>query len=1197
MDTLARLADHLNPFIAFYLSPGQTSPVKRKNRRTHLGNVQTQGRPITGLSVWVAFCCAVALWMGVLPIHLRAQSSANIPTPVVFAGVTQARDGNYYSTLANGGPYCSVNYKYICGAVYQTTPQGVVTEGFDFGPAQGSNGSYPNALIEGPDGSLYGTTNDGGPNGSYSGVFFKVALDGTFTLIHAFTSAELGGTDSYHIGGGSLGHLVLGSDGNFYGYTTGHNGAGVIYKITPDGVVTLLHDFNLNAQTGGGFIPSGLIEASDGNFYGTLQGYGGATGLYASSGGFLFKMTPSGVLTNVAEFPDNGSLGYDPNGDLAQGPDGSIYGVTRGGSNSGQSNALPTIYKYTPGGVIQTLYTFPSSGVNGYDLESGLILGSDGNLYGTSVSGANATCYRGCGTVFEITPTGTFTLLHSFAGGTDGGSPYGPIIQSSDGTITGTNGGTTTATPGTIYSFSEGATPPINLSFQLGGQNVTTVGSSQPITLNWNVLNAFSTTAQQCYASQLNRPAGNTDWTGKQTGSVVNGAFTGSATFDAPTAVGTYTYSLTCAGLETGLATLSVAGVTVTTATLPDGTVSQPYNAVVQALGGITPYKWGYSGSFPPGLTLDAVSGFITGSPTQFGTYQFTVGATDSSNTPQSGTKAFSVKIASGLSLISSLKNGAVGTAYNQTATETGGLGPFKWALTSGKLPDGLTLNTSSGVLSGTPTVVGKYIFSITVTDGEGTPATYTQSYTVSTAIPVLSIVSGNWPDCTVKVLCEGQYEATGGTPPYTWSITPGAVFPPGLTLSSAGVFTGLPLQYTKTPGLVTFGNDVLHVQVTDSETPAVTVSDASTLDIVSGLSITSIPLPIAVQGVAYQSPPPVATGGVPPYTWQISSPLAPQLITEYARDMATGVLFSSAPVSLGTFALTYTVTDSEIFPAASASMSASLTVVPAQVTSVTTLTSSGSSVGAGMSVTLTAQVTSAGGVVPSGAVTFYNGATALGTATLNANATATLPTSFSAAGVYTLSARYGGAGSIAASVSSPLTQTVVTPTVSASFAPASLTITAGGSGTLALTLTPVAGYTGTVAFSCGTLPAHVSCTFAPSSLTIVSGSGPVTDTLTIRTSDATMSVMQLPAGRGNTILVTACALPAYLALCLIGLRRRRFKLPPLALVLVLFASLSLLSGCGAGSTVAKPGTYTIPITLQVSGAGAQIINATLVVN
>ncbi len=1125
-------------------------------------------------------------------MSLRAQTSTNLPTPVVFSGVLQADDGNYYSTMANGGSYCNANYNYICGAVYKMTPQGVATKEFDFGPAQGSNGSYPNALIEGPDGSFYGTTPSGGTDPCACGVFFKLDRTGAFTLLHSFSTADFQQTSAYY-SGGSLGHLVLGSDGNFYGYNfAGY--AGTIFRLTPAGDFTLLASFFGNTGTGGGFIPSGLIETTDGNFYVTVQGYSGTTGVYPSSGGFLYKMTASGTLTMAASFPGDGSLGFDPNGDLAQGPDGSIYGVTRGG---GGTNASPTIYKYTPGGSIQTLYTFPSSGANGSYLVSGLILASDGNLYGTSQYGSTTPCYKGCGTAFQITPTGAFSVIHMFAGGTDGGSPYGPIIQSNDGTITGTNGGTTAATAGTIYSISEGAVPPIGLSFQFNGQDVTTVGSNEPITLNWKVLNAFSTTAQQCYAYQLNRPTGNTDWTGKQAGTLVNDQWTGAATFNAPTAVGTYTYALTCAGLETGLATLSVAGVTITTTTLPDATVSKPYNTVIQGLGGVTPYAWGYSGAFPAGLTIDSASGYITGTPTQFGTFSVTIGATDSSSTPQIGTRTFSLKIASGLSLAGSLNNGIAGSAYTATATVSGGLGPYKWALVSGRLPDGINLNTSTGVLSGKPTMEDKYTFAIMVTDGEGTPATFTESYTVSTITPPLQIVSGDFSDCMVNVLCDGQYEATGGTPPYTWTIAVGTTFPAGLTLSTSGVFSGLPKQYS-IGSFGTPGPDTLTVQVSDSSTPSLMVVDHSNLNILSTLKLVSIPLPVVTVGIPYRAPPPVATGGIPPYHWTINSISAPQLITEYGRDETTGVIYSDKPATIGTFILKYQLSDSEGIPA-TVSMDATLMVVLPQTPSVTMLSSSASSAGTGTKVTLAAMVTTTGGPATTGSVTFYNGGASLGTVTVDSTGTASLDTSFSAPGVYTLTASYSGAGSITASVSSPLTETVVTPAVSASFSPGTLTVAAGSSGTMALTLTPTGGYIGTVTFSCGALPAHVSCTFAPPSLTIASGASSLTDTLTIHTSSITTAAVEKPhGGDSSQLILAALLLVPFSGLALFD-RRPKASLLRLTALCLLVLGLGAVSGCGSSSpsrTQAAPGSYSIPITLQLSGGATESVSASLIV-
>ena len=123
-----------------------------------------------------------------------------------------------------------------------------------------------------------------------------------------------------------------------------------------------------------------------------------------------------------------------------------------------------------------------------------------------------------------------------------------------------------------------------------------------------------------------------------------------------------------------------------------------------------------------------------------------------------------------------------------------------------------------------------------------------------------------------------------------------------------------------------------------------------------------------------------------------------------------------------------------------------------------------------------------------------------IGNAVLDANGSASIQTSFATAGVYSITAVFGGSTSSAGSTSSPLSETVVTPSITTSVSPGTLTIKSGSSGKLTLTLTPAGDYTGTVTFSCGTLPAHVSCSFAPPSITIAAGSGPVTDTLTVST-------------------------------------------------------------------------------------------------
>jgi hypothetical protein len=251
------------------------------------------------------------------------------------------------------------------------------------------------------------------------------------------------------------------------------------------------------------------------------------------------------------------------------------------------------------------------------------------------------------------------------------------------------------------------------------------------------------------------------------------------------------------------------------------------------------------------------------------------------------------------------------------------------------------------------------------------------------------------------------------------------------------------------------------------------------------------------------------------------------------------------------------------------------------------------------MNVTLTAKVTKSSGV-PTGVVTFSNSTLALGTAPLDNTGTASFSTSFSAVGTYNLFAAYSGDVSSTGSVSAPLVETVVTPTISATVTPGTLTLTSGQSGTLTLTLTPTGGYTGTVTFSCGQLPVHVSCTFDPTTVVITAGTTTVTDTLTVDTGAKTSALLNKPTfGTGGGIF-TALVLwlpPSIFAL--LGRRNkslRYFSLVPVLLLTLILTGSALLSGCGGSSFKAKPGTYPVPVNITLSGGQSTSVNLTVVV-
>jgi len=291
----------------------------------------------------------------------------------------------------------------------------------------GSGGPPTAGLVEGTDGNLYGTTD--GYAGKQNGMIFKITPSGTFTTLHA--------------GGAFATGLILGTDGNFYGTSLagGTLGRGWVFKISPNGTLTTLHSFD---NTDGSF-PTALVQASDGNFYGTTKEGGINSCLYGGTNygcGTLFKITPGGMLTTLYNFCTQSRCadGQEPGG-LVQGTDGNLYGTTSAGGNAACGGGCGTIFKITKTGTLTTLHSFDLT--DGDNPSAGLIQAGDGNFYGVTYSGGanNRSCSPGtCGTVFKMTPTGTLTTLHSFDY-TDGANPGAPLIQASDGNFYGTTGG------------------------------------------------------------------------------------------------------------------------------------------------------------------------------------------------------------------------------------------------------------------------------------------------------------------------------------------------------------------------------------------------------------------------------------------------------------------------------------------------------------------------------------------------------------------------------------------------------------------------------------------------------------------------------------------------------------------------------------------------------------------------------------
>jgi uncharacterized repeat protein (TIGR03803 family) len=288
-------------------------------------------------------------------------------------------DGNFYGTTSQGG---MTNYGTGFGTIFRMTTNGALGSLVEFAY---TNGSLPTELVLGNDGNFYGTT-----TGGFASPIFKLTNNGTLTILSFLPDTN------YE----PPGRLTLGIDGNFYSVSAGGgngqglNGAGTIFKSTPNGTVTALFELN---GTNGYHPAAGLTLGTDGNLYGTTSDGGQGFNPPVGQGfGTIFQITPYGMLNSLYSF--SGTNGANPQAELTIGNHTTLYGTTY----SGGSSNYGTVFRMSSNGTLTTMFSF--SLTNGAFPDAPLTLGPDGNLYGTTSSGGitNSAFPYGMGTVFSI---------------------------------------------------------------------------------------------------------------------------------------------------------------------------------------------------------------------------------------------------------------------------------------------------------------------------------------------------------------------------------------------------------------------------------------------------------------------------------------------------------------------------------------------------------------------------------------------------------------------------------------------------------------------------------------------------------------------------------------------------------------------------------------------------------------------------
>ena len=747
-----------------------------------------------------------------------------------------------------------------------------------------------------------------------------------------------------------------------------------------------------------------------------------------------------------------------------------------------------------------------------------------------------------------------------------GALPAGLTLSSKPGVISGTPTAAGTFNFTATAKDTDGFTATQAYAFTIAAPTITLTPTTLP-----------APTIEVAYRQTLSASGGTSPYTYSISAGALPTGLTLSGTTGVisgtPAAAGTFNFTVTANDTNNFSAskpysfTIAVPTITLTPASgTLNATAEAAYSQTFSASGGTAPYTYSLavsSGTMPTGLSFNTASGVLSGTPTTSGTVSFTITANDSSSgagSPFTGTGSYTLTLGSPAITLTptTLPAPTIEVAYRQTLSTSGGASPYTYSISAGALPAGLTLSSTTGVISGTPTATGTFNFTVTAKDTSSFTAT--QAYAFTIVAPTLNLTPTTLPAPTIEVAYSQTVSATGGTSPYTYSISAGAL-PAGLKLSSAtGVISGTPTA-----------TGTFNFTVTAKDTDGFTATQAYAFTIAAPtITLTPTTLPAGELGAPYSSQTFTAGGGISPYTYKVSFGALPTGLTL----SSTGVL-SGTPTLANTYNFTIVATDSSAgtVPYSGSNM---YSILIAKQPSSTLVSVSPASAMPMQSVTLSAAVsaTFAGtAAVPSGTVTFYNNGTILMSQPVTAGV-ATLTTLLPAAAISSITATYSGDGNFLSSTSSN-NATVVAALDFTFTDTGTTTYTAdpGSAATYNFSLEPLYGsYVGPVSFSVTGLPPGASASFTPNTVAADAGAAPVV--MTVQTAAAIVNNRHGNRPFGREIVLALLLLP------LLSKRRFREQLRGRMLLMVLLISglTATLTGCGLTLNFHLR-TYTLTVT------------------